>query len=70
MCGKEEIEIDVHHLQYQQDANNDGIIEKSFHKNHVANLLNVCNTCHDKIHKQKQRGKRIKTEKGYVVKTI
>ena len=38
------------HLQFQQNANNKGFIN-NFHKNNIANLVNICETCHDKIHK-------------------
>lgn len=46
---KEHIGEEVHHLQHQQDANEKGFID-SFHKNHKANLLNVCESCHIKLH--------------------
>jgi hypothetical protein len=42
---------EIHHLQYQQSADKDGYIGH-FHKNHPANLMSVCQTCHDKIHKE------------------
>jgi 5-methylcytosine-specific restriction endonuclease McrA len=61
-AGKE-----VHHLQYQQDANEDGIIYNSdgvFHKNNLANLMTLCETCHDEIHKNGSKLKRVKTTKG------
>lgn len=48
MCG-EKMGEEIHHLQQQKDANKDGFIG-SFHKNHAANLMSVCETCHDKIH--------------------
>ena len=40
---------EIHHLQPQQHADKDGYIG-NFHKNHVANLMSICATCHDKIH--------------------
>jgi len=40
---------EVHHLQPQEDADADGFIGH-FHKNHVANLMNVCAACHDAMH--------------------
>ena len=59
---------EVHHLQYQQDANTDGIIYNSdgvfFHKNNLANLMTLCESCHDQIHKKGSKLKRVKTTKG------
>ncbi len=48
MCNKQ-LGEDIHHLQYQQDANEDGFIG-TFHKNHKANLVSICEPCHQKIH--------------------
>jgi len=63
---------EVHHLQYQQDANEDGFIENEkgvFHKNHVANLLNICEQCHDELHQKNKSLVRKKTTKGYKLTT-
>jgi len=53
MC-KEEMGEEVHHLQHQADADEDGIIKiknlAPFHKNKVANLVTLCEKCHDKMH--------------------
>jgi DNA mismatch repair protein MutS len=53
MC-KEEMGEEVHHLQHQADADENGIIKiknlAPFHKNKVANLVTLCEKCHDKIH--------------------
>lgn len=77
MC-KKEIGEEVHHLQYQKDANEDGFIGH-FHKNHPANLLTVCEKCHTKIHKEdkpttdtdtdapKKKVVKKKTTKGYII---
>lgn len=46
---KTSIAGEIHHIREQKDANADGFID-SFHKNHPANLLSVCEKCHDKIH--------------------
>jgi len=65
MCNKH-IGEEVHHLQHQQDANEDGFIN-SFHKNHKANLLTVCEECHDKLHDKNNTKKKTvkkKTTKG------
>ena len=57
---------DVHHMQYQQSANEHGFIG-TFHKNHRANLMNLCNKCHDTIHENKEVLTRVKTTDGYKV---
>ena len=64
---------DIHHLQYQNEANSEGIIIKneiSFHKNHKANLASVCKGCHDKIHQNDTKIRRVKTSDGYVFQEI
>ena len=48
-CNKN-IGTEIHHLQYQCDANNNEYIDNSFHKNHSANLCSICNECHNHIH--------------------
>ena len=73
-CGKH-MATEVHHLQYQQDADGRGLIENekdglTFHKNHPANLISLCNTCHDEIHNTGTRLKKVKTSKGTVVKPL
>ena len=62
---KNNISSDVHHLNYQQYANNDNQYIKSFHKNHIANLINICKECHDNIHKNNTILKKTKTSHGY-----
>ena len=64
MCSND-IGTDVHHLQYQQNADKNGFIG-SFHKNHIANLMNICESCHDKIHNENIQLVK-KTTKGYKV---
>ena len=51
MCEvcKVEISQETHHLAAQQLADQDGFIG-TFHKNHKANLLAVCESCHLKQH--------------------
>jgi len=72
-CGKN-LATEVHHLQHQKDANQDGFIEKegegAFHKNHPANLISLCETCHDAFHKEKTQHKKVKTSKGHILETI
>ena len=67
-CGKQ-MGTEVHHLQHQNRAKNNGMIENVeansiFHKNHPANLLTLCETCHNEIHKSKTQHKKVKTSKG------
>ena len=40
---------EIHHLMQQKDANADGFIG-GIHKNHKANLISICEKCHDDIH--------------------
>ena len=73
-CGKH-MASEVHHLQYQQDADGRGLIENqkdglTFHKNHPANLISLCNSCHDEIHNTGTRLKKVKTSKGTIVKPL
>jgi DNA mismatch repair protein MutS len=72
MC-KSEIGKEVHHLQHQKDANEDGFILAEdgslFHKNHPANLMSLCEKCHDEMHrptnsKVKKANKKVKTSVG------
>jgi DNA mismatch repair protein MutS len=72
VCG-EAIGTEVHHLQHQSDANDDGVIvtnDSIFHKNNLANLITICNSCHDNIHKKNVKYKKVKTTKGYKIKEI
>jgi DNA mismatch repair protein MutS len=74
MCNKE-MGTEVHHLEHQASANKFGIITDDngnvFHKNHPANLLTVCEHCHNQFHKKdesvKKKVKRVKTTKGTLV---
>jgi len=64
---------EVHHLQYQKDANNDGIIyncDGVFHKNNLANLITLCEKCHNEIHRKDTKLKKVKTTKGTQLKEI
>ena len=44
---------DIHHLQEQNTADENGFIQH-FHKNHLANLINICEKCHNKEHNNKE----------------
>ena len=66
MC-KSEIAEETHHMSPQKDASPEGHIG-TFHKNHKANLLSVCEKCHDSIHSTDKTLVRKKTTNGYIVK--
>jgi DNA mismatch repair protein MutS len=71
-CNKN-VGKEVHHLQHQNEANENGIINKDgkvFHKNNVANLITLCEECHNEIHKKKVQHKKVKTTKGFVLQEI
>lgn len=69
---------EIHHLQEQRDADKNGFIG-NIHKNHIANLVSVCQKCHDSIHSsqksaptlvketEKKKTVRKKTTKGYIL---
>ena len=62
-CNKK-LGSEIHHLQYQCDANKNQYIENSFHKNHNANLSSVCNDCHNNIHNLNLRYEKRKAMDG------
>ena len=65
MC-KNEVGTEIHHLQQQKEADDDGFIG-NFHKNHKANLISICEDCHNSIHHDKDKptvSKKKKTTKG------
>jgi DNA mismatch repair protein MutS len=52
-CGIR-IGSEVHHLQHQSDADDNGYINNNgykIHKNNSANLVTLCEKCHDSFHK-------------------
>ena len=61
MCGAEGEE--VHHLVHQAEADSSGYVG-TFHKNHPANLQNVCEKCHDDLHSSGKQHRKTKTSKG------
>jgi DNA mismatch repair protein MutS len=65
LCNNNE-GTEVHHLQYQKNAK-DGIINGEFNKNHKANLINICEACHNKIHSSDQEFRITKTSDGYTL---
>jgi hypothetical protein len=55
LCGLKMGE-EVHHLQHQTNADKNGFIEldgNKIHKNNPANLITLCQKCHDDFHKNK-----------------
>jgi DNA mismatch repair protein MutS len=74
MCN-ETMGVEIHHLSPQQCADDDGFIG-SFHKDHKANLVSICEECHDRIHREEKEHsveKKIvkkKTTKGYKLVSI
>ena len=74
LCSKNKAS-GVHHLQHQKNAKtlNQYIVndeQQQFHKNHVANLLNICEDCHHKIHQTGQQHKVVKTTAGYKLRAV
>jgi DNA mismatch repair protein MutS len=69
MC-KNSVGEDVHHLQHQKRVNGRNNYIDSFHKNHKANLINVCKNCHDIFHDNETQFRRIKTSDGYEIMKI
>lgn len=66
MCNNE-MGTEVHHIEHQKDANEKGYVG-SVHKNHKANLMNICEECHDELHRNENKHiKKKKTLTGKVV---
>ena len=68
MC-KNELGTEVHHIEHQKDANEKGYVG-TVHKNHKANLMNICEKCHDEIHRNENihaKKRKKKTLSGKVV---
>ena len=68
---KKEVGEEVHHLQHQKEADSNDYIQH-FHKNHRANLLTVCESCHLKMHERGDQYKRVFTtgETGYALSKV
>jgi hypothetical protein len=50
LCQKA-LSTEIHHLEMQKDADKDGFIHgTATHKNHKANLMALCEECHQKQH--------------------
>ena len=61
------VSSEIHHLEYQRDAVEGFIKNKdnTFNKNHPANLINICETCHDNLHNINKKYKKKKGTNGY-----
>ena len=70
VCNVGNKATEVHHLQHQKNANKKNNYIDSFHKNHIANLINIRDDCHNQIHKTNTQHKIVKTTKGYKIKEI
>ncbi len=73
MCKKKN-SIDVHHLIYQSDSINNWInndkLNKIFNINHNGNLIDVCEDCHNEIHKKDIKMVKRKTTSGIILEAI
>lgn len=75
LCNKE-LGEEIHHLHQQKDADDDGFIQTEdggvVHKNHPANLMSVCQECHDNYHSNLENATLIrkKTSKGYKIEGL
>ncbi len=67
-CGVD-VATEVHHILQQKDANDKGYVG-TVHKNHKANLMGLCETCHDEEHHSSENKitRKMKTSTGkYIV---
>lgn len=65
--------VDVHHLVFQNEADKNGIIKTkglTFKKNDKPNLINLCQKCHNEIHKSNTKYKKTKTTKGIILEEV
>jgi DNA mismatch repair protein MutS len=65
MC-KTEMGTEIHHLQHQKKADKYDFIGY-FHKNHTANLISICEKCHNNIHSTGDEHRKVKTSNGSVI---
>ena len=52
MCGKI-VGDEIHHIEEQQYAKEDNGFIGTIHKNHMGNLMSLCESCHDQMHDTK-----------------
>ena len=68
LCQKA-LSTEIHHLEMQQNADEDGFIKgTAIHKNHKANLMALCEECHLKQHDVKNNNSTV--EKRVIKKII
>jgi len=65
MCNSE-MGTEIHHLQHQKNADQRNFIGH-FHKNHVANLVSICEKCHDTIHSNEEQHRKVMTSNGPII---
>jgi DNA mismatch repair protein MutS len=65
MC-KNEMGTEIHHLQHQKNADQRNFIGH-FHKNHVANLVSICEKCHDMVHSNGEQHRKVMTSCGPII---
>jgi DNA mismatch repair protein MutS len=71
-CGTQ-MGKEVHHLQHQSKADKNGMIRAQdgggsvFHKNHLANLMTLCEACHNSMHKEHTEHVRRHTNNGSAI---
>ena len=65
MCNNE-MGTEIHHLQHQKNADELNFIGH-FHKNHVANLISICEKCHDTIHSNGEQHRKVMTSTGPII---
>lgn len=57
--------LHTHHIRFQSEANENGLIDDTFNKNIKHNLTVLCEECHDKVHHDQLRiYGYIQTDKG------
>jgi DNA mismatch repair protein MutS len=45
------VDLEVHHIVHQEDANEKGFVQHGVHKNRASNLVVLCDKCHTSHHK-------------------
>ena len=65
MCNRE-MGTEIHHLQHQKNADQLNFIGH-FHKNHVANLISICEKCHDVVHSNGEQHRKVMTSHGPII---
>jgi len=68
MCGNRiNSLLEVHHIIQQKEANKDGFLPDGTHKDHIRNLIVLCQKCHDDYHAGKlEIGQSKQTSEGIV----